>query len=149
MKRPLPHLSPQIVDEIVLAAIEEDAAYNDVTTAALIPPAQWGRGVFVAKEDGVIAGLVVAAAAMTAIDDSISFDTLIEDGERVRADTELAEVEHDRCGQLVEDVVGHDPGRYRWGRTGLERTPEPDVSSGCRRGPGCSRRPRRGRCPWP
>jgi nicotinate-nucleotide pyrophosphorylase (carboxylating) len=47
----------------------------------------------VAKEAGVIAGLAVAAAAMTAIDDSVTFDTLVEDGDRVGAGAELAEVE--------------------------------------------------------
>ena len=93
MGRVLQPLPPGIIDEAVLAALEEDGAYNDVTTAALVGAAEWGQGAFVAKEAGVIAGLAVAAAAMTAIDDSVTFDTLVEDGERVAADTELAEVE--------------------------------------------------------
>lgn len=88
--RPIP---PAIVDSAVLAALEEDGAFNDITTAALVGPEQWGRGVFVAKQDGVIAGLPVAAAAMTAIDDEVSFDTFVLDGERVSAGTEIAEVE--------------------------------------------------------
>jgi nicotinate-nucleotide pyrophosphorylase (carboxylating) len=86
-------LPPSIVDEIVLAALEEDGAYHDVTTRALVRSEQWGRGVIVAKEEGVVCGLAVAAAAMTAIDESVSFDALVEDGERVAAGTELAEVE--------------------------------------------------------
>jgi nicotinate-nucleotide pyrophosphorylase (carboxylating) len=84
---------PPIVDELILAALEEDGAFNDVTTAALIPADQWGRGVIVAKEAGVICGLGVAASAMTALDESVAFDALVEDGERVSAGTELAEVE--------------------------------------------------------
>jgi nicotinate-nucleotide pyrophosphorylase (carboxylating) len=84
---------PSIVDELVLLALEEDGAFNDVTTAALIPADQWGRGVIVAREAGVICGLGVAAAAMTALDESVAFDALVEDGERVTAGTELAEVE--------------------------------------------------------
>jgi nicotinate-nucleotide pyrophosphorylase (carboxylating) len=86
-------IAPALIDEAVMAALEEDGAYSDVTTAALIPPGQWGRGVFIAKQDGVIAGLPVAAAAMTALDDEVSFDALVEDGERVPAGTQLAEVE--------------------------------------------------------
>jgi nicotinate-nucleotide pyrophosphorylase (carboxylating) len=88
--RPLP---PGVIDEAVLAALDEDGAYNDVTTAALVGPSEWGRGVFVAKDTGVIAGLAVAAAAMTAIDDSVSFDTMIEDGAWIEPGAELAEVE--------------------------------------------------------
>lgn len=88
--QPLP---PHVVDEAVLAALEEDGASDDVTTRALVGPQQWGRGVFVAKDAGVVAGLPVAAAAMCALDDTVSFDTLVEDGVRVSAGEELAEVE--------------------------------------------------------
>lgn len=93
----MPHtqspLPPSIIDELVLAALEEDGAYNDVTTQALVRADQWGRGVFVAKDAGVICGLPVAAAAMTALDETISFDTFVNDGDRVTAGTEIAEVE--------------------------------------------------------
>jgi nicotinate-nucleotide pyrophosphorylase (carboxylating) len=84
---------PQIIDEIVLAALDEDGASDDLTTRALVRPDEWGTGVFIAKDDGIIAGLPVAAAAMTALDDEVSFDTLIADGTRVSAGTRLAEVE--------------------------------------------------------
>jgi nicotinate-nucleotide pyrophosphorylase (carboxylating) len=84
---------PNVVDEAVLAALAEDGADDDVTTRALVAPDQWGRGVLLAKDDGVIAGLPVAAAALTAIDETVSFDALVEDGMRVSSGTELAEIE--------------------------------------------------------
>ncbi|TAK55176.1 MAG: carboxylating nicotinate-nucleotide diphosphorylase [Dehalococcoidia bacterium] len=84
---------PHVIAAAVHAALEEDGAEDDVTTTALVNPEQWGRGVFVAKDDGVVAGLPLAAAAMTAIDESVSFDTLVADGMRVSAGAELAEVE--------------------------------------------------------
>jgi len=86
-------LPPSVVDEAVFAALDEDGAYNDVTTAATVQARQWGRGTFVAKADGVIAGLPVAAAAMTALDPDVSFDTLALDGQVVKAGAEIAEVE--------------------------------------------------------
>jgi nicotinate-nucleotide pyrophosphorylase (carboxylating) len=86
-------LPPNVVDDAVLAALEEDAAHNDVTTAAVVEPGQWGRGTFVVKDDGVIAGLPLAAAAMTALDEEISFDTLVHEGQKVVAGTSIAEVE--------------------------------------------------------
>jgi nicotinate-nucleotide pyrophosphorylase (carboxylating) len=93
MGEPLLPIPPGIIDEAVLAALDEDGAYRDLTTAAIVGSNDWGSGVFIAKGDGVIAGLPVAAAAMTALDDSVTFDTLVEDGERVTAGSELAEVE--------------------------------------------------------
>jgi nicotinate-nucleotide pyrophosphorylase (carboxylating) len=87
---PLPR---HIVEPLVLAALDEDAAFDDVTTRALVPPDQWGRGTLVAKELGVVAGLGVAAAAMAALDDQVSFDTFVADSHRVEAGTQLAEVE--------------------------------------------------------
>jgi nicotinate-nucleotide pyrophosphorylase (carboxylating) len=93
MPEALPHLPAHLLDDLVLAALEEDGATDDITTRALVAPDQWGRGVFVAKDAGVVSGLPVAAAAMTALDEEVSFDTLVEDGNRVSAGTELAEVE--------------------------------------------------------
>jgi nicotinate-nucleotide pyrophosphorylase (carboxylating) len=86
-------IPPRILDALVIAALDEDGAANDITTRAVVGPAQWGRGIFVAKEDGIVAGLPVAAAAMTALDSSVSFDTLARDGDPVRVGVELAEVE--------------------------------------------------------
>lgn len=83
----------RIVDALVLAALDEDGAFDDITTRALVPPGQWGRGVFTAKEMGVICGVGIAAAAMSAMDAEISFDPLVDDGVRVEAETELAEIE--------------------------------------------------------
>ena len=89
----LPVLAPGLIEETVMAALEEDGAYHDATTSALIGPGDWGRGVLIAKEAGVIAGIAVAATAFTLLDDSVSFDETATDGQWVESGTELAEVE--------------------------------------------------------
>ena len=86
-------LSRRIIEQAVVAALEEDGAFDDVTTRALVPADQWGRGTFVAKELGLICGLPVAAAAMTALDAEITFFPLVTDGTRVEAGGDIAEVE--------------------------------------------------------
>jgi nicotinate-nucleotide pyrophosphorylase (carboxylating) len=48
--------------------------------------------VFVARAPGVIAGLDVAAYVFEALDPSVSFDRLVNDGERVEAATEIARI---------------------------------------------------------
>jgi nicotinate-nucleotide pyrophosphorylase (carboxylating) len=105
MNGPLHPVSPHIIDDAVLAALEEDGAEDDITTRATVRSGQWGSGIFVAKDAGVVAGLPVAAAAMTALDESVSFDTLVEDGERVSAGTQLAEVEGNLSAMLASERV--------------------------------------------
>jgi|CXWL01.1.fsa_nt_gi nicotinate-nucleotide pyrophosphorylase (carboxylating) len=96
---------PHIIDDLVLSALDEDGAHDDVTTRAIVQTDQWGRGVFIAKDAGVVSGLPVAAATMTSFDDQISFDALIEDGERISAGTELAEVEGPLSAILATERV--------------------------------------------
>jgi len=77
----------------VLAALEEDGAFDDATTRALVPPDQWGHGTFIAKGLGVICGLSVAAATMTAVDPEITVYPVTTDGTRIEPGAEVAEVE--------------------------------------------------------
>ncbi|HLF71336.1 MAG TPA: carboxylating nicotinate-nucleotide diphosphorylase [Dehalococcoidia bacterium] len=88
-----PTLDRAFVDRIVRAALDEDGADRDITTLSTVPPQQRGRGVFLAKEAGVIAGLPVASAAFAAVDPSITLRSVIEDGARVEPGTVIAEVE--------------------------------------------------------
>jgi nicotinate-nucleotide pyrophosphorylase (carboxylating) len=97
--------APNVIDDAVLAALDEDGAHDDVTTRALVPPTQWGACVIVAKDDGIVAGLPVAAAAMTALDEEVAFDTLVADGDRVSAGARLAEVEGSLASILSAERV--------------------------------------------
>jgi nicotinate-nucleotide pyrophosphorylase (carboxylating) len=88
------HLDPALVRRIVEAALEEDGARDDVTTRTLVPAEQQGRGVIVAKAEGVVCGLPVAAAAFAALDPSIRFEPLVSDGASIKQ------------GGLIARVVG-------------------------------------------
>jgi nicotinate-nucleotide pyrophosphorylase (carboxylating) len=85
-------LDPALVRRVVEAALEEDGARHDVTTQALIPAEQRGRGVIVAKAEGVICGLPVAAAAFATLDPSIAFEPLVQDGASIAQGDLLARV---------------------------------------------------------
>src|SRR5581483_7925658 len=78
---------------VVHAALEEDGAFRDVTTQGLVPPDQRGRGVFLAKESGVVCGLQVAALAFAALDASIELRPLRKDGDWVESGSHIAEIE--------------------------------------------------------
>ena len=89
----MPELDPVLVRRLAGAALEEDGARDDVTTRALVPGDQQGRGVFLAKASGVVCGLPVAEAAFAALDASIRFESLVREGTFVAPGNELARVE--------------------------------------------------------
>lgn len=80
-------LDPRQVYEMVVAAFDEDLPDGaaDVTGAAL-PPLGRGTGDFAAREDGVVAGLGVAALVFAyALGDAAEVTDRLPDGTRVRA----------------------------------------------------------------
>ena len=88
-------LDPDVVESVVVTALAEDLgpAGLDVTTAATIDPGQVGTAELVARADGVVAGLALAAAVFEAVPPA---GTAVEvrlhraDGDRVPAGTVLA-----------------------------------------------------------
>lgn len=82
-----------LVAALVRAALDEDRAFADVTTLNTVPPDLQGRARFLAKADGVLAGMPLARAAFTQLDARCSLAVHCEEGERFVANAVLAEVE--------------------------------------------------------
>ncbi len=79
-------LDPDEITRIAAAALAEDlAGGTDVTTEATIPPGTTARADVVARADGVVAGLPVAAAVfgVAAADQPLSACARVADGDRV------------------------------------------------------------------
>jgi nicotinate-nucleotide pyrophosphorylase (carboxylating) len=78
-------LDPAYVRRVVRAALDEDLAGGvDVTSVAIVATGQAARADFVARADGVVAGLPVAAAALAAAGPVQVVAAPVGDGERVR-----------------------------------------------------------------
>ena len=79
-------LDPAYVLDVVQRALDEDLAGGvDVTSVATVPFDQESTADLVARADGVIAGLAVAAAVFeVATDDAVEVTWLAADGARVR-----------------------------------------------------------------
>jgi nicotinate-nucleotide pyrophosphorylase (carboxylating) len=75
---------------VELALAEDLGSAGDVTSQAVIPEGLAGRGVFVARAPGVVAGLPAAAAVCAAIDSRLKFEALVADGARVKPGDRLA-----------------------------------------------------------
>ena len=71
------------IDDVIERALKEDINYIDVTSDYLIPEGKISAARFVAKDTGVLAGIEVAARAFTLVDNSITFELLKKDGDRV------------------------------------------------------------------
>ena len=87
------HLNPDLVRQVVKQALEEDGAFQDVTTLTTVPSDQHGRGVFLAKEAGVLAGLPLIHAAFEALDPSIEVRSTLADGAFLEPGVTFAQVQ--------------------------------------------------------
>jgi nicotinate-nucleotide pyrophosphorylase (carboxylating) len=86
-------LDPAAVLDLVARALAEDLAGGvDVTTEATVPAGATGAGDLVARADGVVAGLPVAAAVFEAVDPAVRVEPRAADGDRVRRGDVLATV---------------------------------------------------------
>jgi nicotinate-nucleotide pyrophosphorylase (carboxylating) len=71
------------IDRIIANALAEDIGDGDVTTLNTISPDALLRGVFLAKEAGVVAGLEVVRRVFAQLDPAVELEFTVADGERV------------------------------------------------------------------
>jgi nicotinate-nucleotide pyrophosphorylase (carboxylating) len=83
---------PADLEETIRRAIDEDLGSGDVTTESVVPEDAQARGVFVAKAEGVIAGLPVARQVFDWFDD-VEWAADVTDGAWVAAGTTLTRLE--------------------------------------------------------
>ncbi len=74
-------------------ALIEDLGSGDVTTQALIDPRCRARASFLAKQDGILAGLPFAVEVFQLLDPQMQVEVLVEDGSSVHPGQVLAHLE--------------------------------------------------------
>lgn len=72
------------IDDFIRNAVAEDVGEGDHTANACIPENALGRAQVLIKEDGVLAGTIIAEQIFYFIDPSLQVQILVEDGSRVR-----------------------------------------------------------------
>lgn len=83
---------PEKIDILIQLAIREDIGSGDITTESIFPPDLTGEGEFLAKEDGVIAGLPVVERLFSKIDKNILLKKGISEGMFVKKGDVIASV---------------------------------------------------------
>lgn len=79
------------IDDIIKTAITEDISYIDTTSDLLLSDTHLSDAYFMAKADGIIAGLDVACRVFSLVDNGIRIKKLLGDGERVKHGDVIAE----------------------------------------------------------
>ncbi|MBS5660074.1 MAG: carboxylating nicotinate-nucleotide diphosphorylase [Clostridiales bacterium] len=95
------------IDDVIKRGLEEDINYIDVTTDYLIPENQISTARFVAKDNGVLAGIEVAMRVFTLIDDTVRFELFKKDGDKVSK------------GDIILTMKGHTVSLLKGERTAL------------------------------
>jgi nicotinate-nucleotide pyrophosphorylase (carboxylating) len=78
---------------IIKNALKEDIGKGDVTTESIVSADERYSGYFIAKENGIIAGLSVAEYTFREVSNNIYFKSYIKDGQRVSAGDKIASID--------------------------------------------------------
>ena len=76
-------LKQQALDALVRGALDEDGAFDDLTTIATVVSERRARGTLVAREGGVVCGVALALDAFRLLDPKVAIRIDVEDGMRV------------------------------------------------------------------
>jgi nicotinate-nucleotide pyrophosphorylase (carboxylating) len=88
------------IDAVIAAALREDMPQGDITSENIIPARSVSRALFLAKQEGILAGIEVARRVLKRIDRRIIFKKLFKDGQPIKPGDVLAEVEGDSISIL-------------------------------------------------
>jgi nicotinate-nucleotide pyrophosphorylase (carboxylating) len=93
-----------VLDPILENWLREDIGRGDRSTSGLFPDgnAPIGKAVWIAKADGVIAGLTIAARVFQLLDSSVNFVAIAQDGKSVKSGDLIAEI----TGSLATLLMG-------------------------------------------
>lgn len=83
-------MNAQDFDELIDMALKEDMPRGDITSESIISPDSVSRASFLAKEEGVLAGMDVARRVFEKIDPGVSFLKALNDGRPFKPGEALA-----------------------------------------------------------
>ena len=93
-----------VLDPILQNWLREDIGRGDRSTGGLFPDgnAPVGKAVWIAKADGVVAGLTIAARVFQLLDAEVNFTAIAQDGKSVKSGEIIAEIN----GSLATLLMG-------------------------------------------
>lgn len=98
-------MNRELIRSCIEAAFAEDSPLGDLTTDSLFAPDERARAVFVARQDGVLAGVEVLREAFAFVDDTAHVNVLSDDGQRFKSGQRIARVESTIRGLLRAERI--------------------------------------------
>ncbi|KAL3135671.1 hypothetical protein ABBQ38_006145 [Trebouxia sp. C0009 RCD-2024] len=100
---PPPHPTYDLAEVVQFALAEDAGELGDVTTLSTVPEDLQGKATFLAKADGVIAGLAVADLVFSTVDPCLSVQWTGKDGDHVKSGTTFGTVKGSARSILVAE----------------------------------------------
>ncbi|MBG6054418.1 nicotinate-nucleotide pyrophosphorylase (carboxylating) [Salinibacterium sp. CAN_S4] len=98
-------MNPDVVDDIIRRALEEDAPWGDITSEAFLPESAVAQASLVAREPGVLSGIGVFSRVFELVDAGAAIEVLVEDGAVFEPGDVLARVDGSARGVLRAERI--------------------------------------------
>jgi len=95
-----PYVTNYKLDDLIDHVIREDVGDGDVTTEATVAPGTPAQARFLVKEDGILAGQLVAERVMNRVDEALTISWTRIDGETIYRGTSIGAVRGDASAIL-------------------------------------------------
>ncbi len=66
------------IEKIIKTALEEDIGKADITTAAIVQDSVTGEGIFLVKQNGMLAGFEIVENVLKLVDTTLRFKNLLK-----------------------------------------------------------------------
>ncbi len=83
------------VDPLILSALDEDITSEDVSTNSVMPCQKSGEAELICKEDGILCGMQVFERVFKLIDDSVTVECFVRDGDKISKGQLIAKLRGD------------------------------------------------------
>jgi len=105
-------LDKQLIDQFIINALKEDVGDGDHTSLATIPAGTTGKAKLLVKDNGILAGVELAAEIFHIVDDKLKLTVFLNDGAAVKYGDIAFEVEGDaqnilKAERLVLNCMQH------------------------------------------
>ena len=97
------NLDKQLIDQFIINALKEDVGDGDHTSLATIPAGTTGKAKLLVKDNGILAGVELAAEIFHIVDAQLKLTIFLNDGAAVKYGDVAFEVEGDAQSILTAE----------------------------------------------
>lgn len=95
-----------LIEDLVRSALKEDLGHGlDITSSCVVPASASSRATFRAREEGVLAGLILALSTFSHVDPDFEFEILASDGDVLDKGQDIAIVSGPAVSLLMAERV--------------------------------------------